>query len=108
MNAESLHQCREVWKRVQLCLEASPVIARFPILNQRFCWSEGNSLRPVLHWLFVGKSGRSQARSKTFNRFLRNRNMKQTDLFGSLGHQRFKFFSHSCASFLSAPAPPLP
>src|SRR5229473_6543994 len=88
MNTQSINQCPKVWKRVQLCLEASPVIARFPILYQRFCLGEGNPPRPVLHWLFVGKSGSSQARSKIVNGFLRNRDMKQTDLFRGLGYQR--------------------
>src|SRR6476646_9009239 len=104
MNAQSINQCPKVRKRVQLCLEASPVIARFPILHQRFGLSEGNSLRPVPHRLFVGKSGSSQARSKIVNGFLRNRNMKQTDLFTGLGSQRFKFFWHSCVSFLKREA----
>src|SRR6266481_2770380 len=91
MNTQSIDQCAKVWKRVQLCLEASPVIARFPILQQRFCLSEGNSLGPVLYWLFGGKSDSSQAGSKIVNGLLRNRNMKQTDLFASLGYRRFEF-----------------
>src|SRR6266853_2083345 len=86
MNTQSSNQCPKVWKRVQLCLEASPVIARFPILYERSCLGEGNPLRPVLRWLLVGKSRSSQARSKIVNGFLRNRDMKQTDLFRSLGY----------------------
>ncbi len=73
MYSQPVNQCSEVWKGVQLGLEASPVIAGFPILHQRYCVSEGNSLRPVLHWLFVGESGSSQAGSKIVNGFLRNR-----------------------------------
>src|SRR5712664_3800635 len=98
MNAQSIDQCPKVWKRVQLCLEASPVIARFPILYQRFCVGEGNPLRPVFHWPFVGKSGSSKARSKIVNGFLRNRDMKQTDLFRSLGDhwlRPVRFVPHS-------------
>src|SRR6266403_2776034 len=88
MNAQSIDQCTKVWKRVQLCLEASPVVARFPILYQRFCLGEGNPVRPVFHRPFVGESGSAQARSKIVNGFLRNRDMKQTDLFRSFGRQR--------------------
>src|SRR5690348_16765015 len=79
MNTQSINQCPKVWKRVQLCLEASPVIARFPILHQRSCSGDGNPVRPVLYWMCVGESGRSQARSEIVNGFLRNRDMKQTD-----------------------------
>src|SRR6266481_8583003 len=98
MNTQSVNQCPKVWKRVQLCLEASPVISRFPILQQGLCLSEGNSLGPVLYWLFVGKSDSSQARAKIVHGLLRNRNMKQTDLFASFGYQRFKCLGHSCVS----------
>src|SRR6266853_2260537 len=86
MNTPSINQCTKVWKRVPLSLEASPVIARFPILHQRSCLGDGNPLGPVLHWLCVGKSGSPQARSEIVNGFLRNRDMKQTDLFRSLGY----------------------
>jgi len=92
MNAQSINPCSKVWKRVKLGLEASPVIARFPILYQRSGLGEGDPPRPVLHWLFVGKSGSSQARSKIVNGFLRNRDMKQTDLFRSLGDERLTYF----------------
>jgi hypothetical protein len=92
MNTQSVNRCPKVWKRVQLCLEAAPVILRFPILQQSFCLSEGNSLGPVLYRLFVGNSSDSQARSKIVNGLLRNRNMKQTDLFASLGYQRLTCF----------------
>src|SRR5689334_12847037 len=102
MNTQSINQCPKVWKRVQLCLEASPVIARFPVLNQGLGLGEGNSLRPVLHWPVVGESGSSQARSQIVNGFLRNRDMKQTDLFRSLGYQRplrhYLWASSNCVS----------
>src|SRR5579864_2913656 len=76
MNAQSIDGCPKVWKRVQLCLEASPVITRFPILDERFCEGEGNSLRPVLDWLLVVKSRSLQACPKIVNGFLWDRNMK--------------------------------
>src|SRR5690348_2939333 len=102
MNTQSINQCPKVWKRVQLSLEASPVIARFPILHQRSCSGDGNPVRPVLHWPFVGKSGSSQPRSEIVNGFLRNRDMKQTDLFRSLGDQRplrhYLWASSNCVS----------
>src|SRR5580765_5271881 len=102
MNAQSIDQCPKIGKRVQLCLEASPVIAGFPILYQRFCLGEWNPLRPVPHWPFVGKSGSSQTRSKIVNGFLRNRDVKQTDLFRSLGYQRplrhYLWASSNCVS----------
>src|SRR5689334_24906470 len=88
MNAQSINQCPKVWERVQLCLEASPVIARCPVLDQRLCVGDGHPVRPVLYWLCVGESGSPQARSEIVNGFLRNRDMKQTDLFRSLGYQR--------------------
>src|ERR1700747_3167698 len=87
VNTQSINQCPIVWKRVELCLEASPVIAGFPILHERSCVGDGHALRPVL-WLCVGEPRSSQARSQIVNGFLRNRDMKQTDLFRSLGYQR--------------------
>src|SRR4029077_512209 len=101
MNTQSINQGPKVWKRVQLCLEASPVIARFPILQERSCVGDGNRVRPVL-WLCVGESGSSQARSKIVNGLLRNRDMKQADLFRSLGYQRplrhYLWASSNCVS----------
>src|SRR5690242_19687485 len=95
MNTQSINQCPKVGKRVQLCLEASPVIARFPILHQRTCLGDGTPPRPVLHWLCVGESGSSKARAEIVNGFLRNRDMKQTDLFRGLGYQRLTYSRHS-------------
>ena len=92
VNTQAVNQRAKVLKRVQLGLEAPPVVSGFPILHQRLCLSEGHTLRPILHRLFVGKSSSPQSSSKIGNGFLRNGNVKRTNFFGRVGYQRFKDF----------------